>query len=123
MKKCVILAVLVVAALPLSAQMRSAVNASLEEWTVDGAESAMKEKVSNVIIQQNGNTMQYTLEVRKEEMIRYQFDRVTKRLRRERKGEDLFVTSEASFAESGSNSSLTYTDKDGAVNALKFRRK
>jgi hypothetical protein len=123
MKKFVVIFVLVVAALPLSAQMRNAVNASLEEWTVDGAESAMKAKVSNVIIQQSGNTMQYTLQVRDEEMIRYQFDRVTKRLRRERKGEDLLVTGEASFAESGSNSSLTYTDKDGAVHALKFKKK
>jgi hypothetical protein len=123
MKKLAIISVLVLAALPLSAQMRSAVNASLESWTVDDADSAMREKVSNVIIQRDGNIMQYSLQVRDEEMIQYQYDRVEKRLRRTRKGEDSYNTGKVSFAESGSNSSLTYTDKDGAVNVLKFRRK
>jgi hypothetical protein len=123
MKKHVIIFALVLAALPLSAQMRNAVNASLESWTVNDAESELKAKVSNVIIQQNGNIMQYTLQVRDEEMIRYQFNRVEKRLRRDRKGEDMYTTAEASFAESGSTSSLTYTDKNGAVNVLHFKKK
>ena len=123
MKKYVIIGALILAALPLSAQMRSAVNASLDTWTVNGTESELKAKVSNVIIQQNGNIMQYTLQVRDEEMIRYQYNRVEKFLRRERKGETLYTTAEVSFAESGSASSITYTDKDGAVNVLRFTRK
>jgi hypothetical protein len=123
MQKYVIIFVLALAALPLSAQKRSAVNASLDTWTVNGAESDMKAKVSNVIIQQDGNIMQYTLQVRDEEMIRYQYNRVEKFLRRERKGEALYTTAEAAFAESGSASSITYTDKDDAVNVLRFTRK
>jgi hypothetical protein len=40
----------------------------------------------------------------------------------ERSGE-LILSVIAGFAESGSNSSLSYTGEDGAVNMLKFRRR
>jgi Tfp pilus assembly protein FimT len=124
MKKIiVVLAVLCVLAMPVFAQTaRNSVNAALDSWTVDGAENGMKENVSNVVIQRTNNQMQYYLQVRGGDAITYDFDRVTKRLRISVK-KQLQLSTELTFTESGSTSSITYTDKDGKVNALHFTRK
>jgi hypothetical protein len=125
MKKIVVvLAVLcVLGALPVFAQTsRNSVNAALDSWTVDGEENGMTEKVSNAIIQRTNNQMQYYLQVRDGDAITYDFDRVTKRLRISVK-KQLQLSTELTFTESGSTSSITYTDKDGKVNVLHFTRK
>ena len=126
MKKQILLIALILCALcvlPLAAQTsRNAVNAALDSWTVDGAENGMKDKVSNVVIQRTNNQMQYYLQVRDGDAITYDFDRVTKRLRINVK-KQLQLSTELTFTESGSTSSITYTDKDGKVNSLHFSRK
>ena len=125
MKKIVVvLAVLcVLGALPVFAETsRNAVNAALDSWTVDDVENGMKDKVSNVVIQRTNNQMQYYLQVKDGDAITYDFDRVTKRLRINVK-KQLQLSTELTFTESGSTSSITYTDKDGKVNSLHFSRK
>lgn len=122
MKKCFVLIVLVFCTLPLFAQVRNAVNAKLDSWTVDGKENALTEKVSNVTITRNNNQMQYYLQVKDGDPIRYEFDRVTKRLKVSVKNQQVLSTTLV-FAESGSKSSITYTDKDEKENVLHFSRK
>jgi hypothetical protein len=106
---------------PLFAQVRNSVNAALESWTKDGKDAGID--VSNVIIQRNGNEMQYTLQVRGGNPINFKYNRITKRLHRESRDEKLYSAAEASLGESGGASTLTYTDENGAVNVLKFRKK
>ena len=126
MKKHIVfiaLGLCVFAALPLWAQSaRNSVNAALDSWKVNDVENGMTEKISNVIITRNNNQMQYYLQVRDSDDITYEFDRVTKRLRISVK-KQLQLSTELVFTESGSTSSITYTDKDGKVNALHFTRK
>jgi hypothetical protein len=120
---CIALGLCVFSALPLCAQSaRNSVNAALDSWKVNDAENGMTEKISNVIITRNNNQMQYYLQVRDGDDITYEFDRVTKRLRISVK-KQLQLSTELGFTESGSTSSITYTDKDGKVNALRFTRK
>jgi hypothetical protein len=122
MKKHLIVIVLVFCTLPLFAQARNAVNASLDSWTVDGEENGMTEKVTNVTITRNNNQMQYYLQVKDGDPIRLEFDRVTKRLKISVKNEQILSTTLV-FAESGAKSSITYTDKEGKVNEMRFSRK
>jgi nitric oxide synthase oxygenase domain/subunit len=122
MKKYLVLMVLVFCSLPLFAQARNAVNAKLDSWTVDGEENGMTEKVSNVTITRTNNQMQYYLQVKDGDPIRYEFDRVVKRLKISVKNEQVHSTPLV-FAESGTKSSFTYTDKDGNENVLHFSKK
>ncbi|GHV95104.1 hypothetical protein AGMMS50293_14240 [Spirochaetia bacterium] len=126
MKKIVVFAIVLcaVAALPLFAQSSSrAGNATLVSWTVDKVENGMKDKVSNVAIQPSGNDMQYTLQVKDGTPVSFKYNRVSKRLHQTENGELVYSTDTASLGEAGANSTLTFTDKDGAVNVLKFRKK
>jgi hypothetical protein len=113
---------LILLSIPLFAQMRNGANCALVSWTKDGADTGMSEKVSNAIIQLNGNDVQYTLAVRGEDPIVFRINRLTKRLHMERSGE-LVLSTLGGYVESGSNSTLTYTDAEDKPHILKFRRK
>ncbi|MDR1318130.1 MAG: hypothetical protein LBJ90_00770 [Treponema sp.] len=121
MKRVFVLFVIFLFTAPLFAQVRNSVNAVLEVWTKDGKDAGID--VGNVVIQRNGNEMQYTLHIRGGNPINFKYNRITKRLHRESKGEEFYSTAEASLGESGGSSVLTYTDKNGVVNMLKFRKR
>jgi hypothetical protein len=120
MKKKSLLFVLVVCSIPLFAQARNAVNASLVSWTRNGIENEIR--VTNVIIQTAGNEVVYTLYTDLQSTIAFKFNRITRRLH-VNIGPDLQLSTLAALAESGSNSTLSYTDNDGVANILKFRKK
>ncbi|MDR1419216.1 MAG: hypothetical protein LBI86_02465 [Treponema sp.] len=122
MKKKLLAFVFVLFSIPLFAQMRNGANAALVSWTKDGAETGMTDKVTNAVIQLDGNNVQYTLQVRGEDPVVFKFNRLTKRLHVERSGK-LVLSTLAGYAESGSNSNLSYTDENNAAHVLKFRRK
>jgi hypothetical protein len=125
MKKKSRLLVLLVCSIPFfaqtgAAQVRNAVNAALVSWTRNNVENEIR--VSNVIIQTAGNEVVYTLYTDLQNTITFKFNRITHRLH-VNIGPDLQLSTEGTFAESGSNSILRYTDRDGVANILKFRRK
>jgi hypothetical protein len=120
MKKKILVLALALCSIPLFAQARNAVNASLVSWTRNGVANEIR--VSNVIIQTAGNEVVYTLYTDLQSTIAFKFNRITRRLH-VNIGPELQLSTQAALAESGSNSTLSYTDTDGVANILKFRRK
>jgi hypothetical protein len=122
MKKHAILFLLALCALPLFGQVRNGQNLSLLSWTINGEENGMVERVSGAVVQTNKNDLKYTIRTSDSGTIIIEFNRITKILH-VLTDPDQFYSTSGSFGESGSNSQFTFTDSNGDVNVLKFRRK
>jgi Na+-translocating ferredoxin:NAD+ oxidoreductase RnfG subunit len=121
MKKYAVTLVFLFVSFSVFAQIRNGQNLLIESWTRDTEESGLGESYPRAVVQTNGNEVKFTCWDKENKTVTFTYNKVTKKVTTDLSGK--YYSTTGNMGESGSIALLTYTDGDGVVNVIKFKRK